>query len=60
AASRCPPALWEQLKPGGLLVIPCGSSTSQTLQQVTKRPDGQPGIKRLTGCRFVPLIGEGA
>lgn len=60
AAARCPPALWEQLKPGGLMVIPCGSRSSQTLQQITKQPDGQQHIQRLTGCRFVPLIGEGA
>jgi protein-L-isoaspartate(D-aspartate) O-methyltransferase len=57
AASQVPEALWEQLKEGGILVIPIGDREGQTLEAVRK-VDGQRRTTALSGCRFVPLVGE--
>jgi len=59
AAPKIPPELLDQLNTGGRLVIPVGSRWEQNLLQVVKR-DGEPVVRNLTACRFVPLIGEGA
>lgn len=56
AAQQVPPALAEQLREGGILVIPLGTSLSQMLEafhKIGERLFGEP----LSGCRFVPLIG---
>jgi protein-L-isoaspartate(D-aspartate) O-methyltransferase len=55
AAERCPPALWEQLAEGGILVGPFGPDYEQALYE-THKIGGQPQSKVLTGCRFVPLL----
>jgi protein-L-isoaspartate(D-aspartate) O-methyltransferase len=55
AGSECPPALWEQLREGGVLVGPFGSSIEQTLYEMHK-VGGKAKSKVLTGCRFVPLV----
>jgi len=57
AAQECPPALWEQLAEGGVLIGPFGAESEQELYELHK-VGGQPQAKILTGCRFVPLIGE--
>jgi protein-L-isoaspartate(D-aspartate) O-methyltransferase len=57
AAGNCPPALKQQLKDGGVLVIPLGTSENQDLVQLRKR-DTQWESTSLSLCRFVPLIGE--
>ena len=60
AGAPCvPPALLEQLSPGGRLVIPVGSRWQQDLLKVTKRKKRNK-VENLGGCYFVPLIGEGA
>jgi protein-L-isoaspartate(D-aspartate) O-methyltransferase len=55
AAEEVPPALFEQLREGGRMIIPVGPREAQELQLVRKL-----GGKALTtvmeGCRFVPLI----
>jgi protein-L-isoaspartate(D-aspartate) O-methyltransferase len=56
AAQRTPPALFEQLREGGILVIPLGPSESQSLVAIRKQ-GGQPSATELSGCRFVPLVG---
>jgi protein-L-isoaspartate(D-aspartate) O-methyltransferase len=56
ATAEIPPALVEQLKEGGRLIIPVGSPTSQALWLIRKLGD-QPEIRVLEGCRFVPLVG---
>jgi protein-L-isoaspartate(D-aspartate) O-methyltransferase len=56
-ACECPPALFEQLAEGGILVIPLGDRESQILEAIRK-VDGRPQSTALSGCRFVPLIGE--
>ena len=55
AAEACPPALWEQLTEGGVLVGPFGPPAEQALYEMHKI-GGQPQSKVLTGCRFVPLL----
>jgi len=58
AADRIPPLLIKQLKEGGRLVIPLGSTTySQTLTLLTKK-EGKTEIQNLLGVAFVPMIGE--
>jgi len=58
AANHIPPPLLKQLKEGGRLVIPLGSTTYfQTLTLVTKQ-SGKPEVQHLLGVSFVPMIGE--
>lgn len=58
AANHIPPPLLKQLKEGGRLVIPLGSTTYfQTLTLVTK-VKGEFDVEQITGVRFVPLVGE--
>jgi protein-L-isoaspartate(D-aspartate) O-methyltransferase len=56
ATAAVPPALLEQLKDGGRMIIPVGSSTSQELQLIRK-VNGGSEVTSLEGCRFVPLVG---
>ncbi|MFB3853472.1 MAG: protein-L-isoaspartate(D-aspartate) O-methyltransferase [Vicinamibacterales bacterium] len=56
APERVPPALIEQLKPGGRLVIPVGSVYDlQELQLIEKTKDGRLRTEHITGVRFVPM-----
>jgi len=58
AAGHIPPALFAQLKEGGRLVMPVGSTTTfQTLTLVTKK-NGKPEVQRLISVAFVPMTGE--
>jgi len=55
---KVPPPLKEQLHNGGILCIPAGSKEwGQDLYIITKK-DNKFSAKRITGVRFVPLIGE--
>jgi protein-L-isoaspartate(D-aspartate) O-methyltransferase len=56
AATHVPAALADQLAEGGTLVIPVGSSHSQTLYAYHLR-GGRLHAELLSGCRFVPLVG---
>ncbi len=58
AAPDVPPPLIDQLKPGGLLLIPVGSRYQQTLTSITKTKDGELKKKNQGGCVFVPLKGK--
>jgi protein-L-isoaspartate(D-aspartate) O-methyltransferase len=59
AAPDIPKPLIDQLKPGGIMLIPVGSpSLFQTLLKVTKGTDGKLNEESLGGVAFVPLIGE--
>jgi protein-L-isoaspartate(D-aspartate) O-methyltransferase len=55
ATAEVPPALFAQLREGGRMMLPVGPSSSQELQLIRK-VDGQPYVKVLEGCRFVPLV----
>lgn len=57
AAPQVPAKLMEQLNEGGRLIIPVGSAENQQLQLIRKI-QGQPIVRHLDGCRFVPLIGR--
>ena len=57
APEQVPPALLEQLKVGGRLVIPVGGSGDQELWLYTKSERGVER-KHLMPVRFVPLRGE--
>ncbi len=57
AALHVPPPLFEQLKPGGKMVIPVGGSfETQRLLLVAKDEKGGRTSKTLELVRFVPLI----
>ena len=56
AARQIPPALTEQLSPGGRLVIPVGGVWQQQLLVVSKDRQGQISKRKIVGCRFLPLI----
>ena len=56
AAPAVPPALIEQLKPGGRLVIPVGAQWEpQQLLVIDKNAAGATTTRRVLGVRFVPL-----
>ena len=58
AAPAVPPALIEQLRPGGKLVIPVGAQGAhQELLLMTKSADGRMQTRRVLSVRFVPLTG---
>jgi protein-L-isoaspartate(D-aspartate) O-methyltransferase len=58
AANHIPPPLLKQLKQGGRLIIPLGSTLYfQTLTLITKT-DGKPQVEHISGVRFVPMTGE--
>ncbi len=55
---KVPPPLKEQLSNGGILCIPAGSKEwGQDLYIISKK-ENKFNSKRVTGVRFVPLIGE--
>jgi protein-L-isoaspartate(D-aspartate) O-methyltransferase len=58
AAASVPPPLLAQLKPGGRMVIPVGSSFfTQTLMLVEKDVAGRVRTRQVLPVRFVPLTG---
>ena len=58
AANHIPPPLLKQLKDGGRLIIPLGSTLYyQTLTFVTKIGE-ELDVEHVTGVAFVPMVGE--
>lgn len=58
AANHVPPPLLEQLKEGGRLIIPLGSTLYfQNLTLITKK-DGKPDVQHVLSVSFVPMTGE--
>ncbi len=58
AANHIPPPLLKQLKEGGRLIIPLGSTTYyQTLTLITKR-GGKSEVQHISGVVFVPMTGK--
>ena len=57
AATHIPPALIEQLKPGGTLAIPVGQPRmSQQLMRVDKDVNGYTEVNTVLDVAFVPLV----
>ncbi len=57
AAPEVPPALVDQLREGGRMVIPVGERFSQALYKVVKTREGIVTTRSIP-CVFVPLIGN--
>lgn len=58
AAPDVPPALIEQLAPGGRMLIPLGDRSEQQLTLIRKHDDGSLEQEHITACTFVPLLGR--
>jgi protein-L-isoaspartate(D-aspartate) O-methyltransferase len=59
AAPDVPKPLVEQLKPGGIMLIPVGNlSLFQSLMRITKESGGKIREENLGGVAFVPLTGR--
>ena len=57
AAPEIPPKLIEQLKPGGMMVIPLGAGELQQMMRVTKLPNGALKEEVFDYFSFVPMLG---
>lgn len=55
---KIPPPLRSQLKEGGILCIPAGSKGYSQDLYVIKKHENNFESKKITGVRFVPLIGK--
>jgi protein-L-isoaspartate(D-aspartate) O-methyltransferase len=60
AAPAVPAALRAQLADGGILVVPVGQSAAVQVLTMVRRTGDRFSFEEGAGCRFVPLIGEGA
>ncbi len=56
AAPYVPPKLVEQLKPGGVMVIPVGGDEGQKMFRITKNADGSTTQEQLGDFEFVPML----
>lgn len=59
SVNHIPPPLLKQLKEGGRLILPLGSTVFyQTLTLVTKKKGGELAVEQMGGVAFVPMTGE--
>ena len=56
AAPYVPPKLIEQLKPGGIFVIPVGDENGQKMFKITKDATGNITTQELGAASFVPML----
>lgn len=56
AAPFIPPKLIDQMKPGGILVIPVGEDEGQKMMRITKQADGSTKEEVLGDFVFVPML----
>lgn len=58
AANHVPPPLLKQLREGGRLIVPLGSTLYfQSLTLITKK-NGKPSVRHILDVVFVPMVGE--
>ncbi|RYE22729.1 MAG: protein-L-isoaspartate(D-aspartate) O-methyltransferase [Sphingobacteriales bacterium] len=57
AAPFIPPKLVEQLKPGGIMVVPVGDDGGQKMMRITKDKEGNINEETLGDFSFVPMLG---
>ena len=57
-APSVPQPLLDQLKEGGIMVLPIGGEHYQNLIRVIKKPGGEIISENHGGCAFVPMLGE--
>ncbi len=57
AAPEIPPKLIEQLKPGGMMVIPLGVGEVQRMMRITKMDNGAMKEEVFDNFSFVPMLG---
>lgn len=57
AAPEVPPKLIEQLKSGGMMVLPLGSGNIQQMRRITKLENGSLKEEVFDNFSFVPMIG---
>lgn len=57
AAPDIPQKLIQQLKPGGIMVIPVGSGNSQIMKRLIKQKDGSVIEEDFDNFSFVPMLG---
>ena len=60
AAPHVPDALLEQLKPGGMMVLPLGSGDTQVMTRITKRAENDLEKEQFGYFRFVPMLNNKA
>jgi len=61
AVNHIPPPLLKQLKEGGRLILPLGSTVFyQTLTLVTKKRGGELAVEQMGPVAFVPMVGKAA
>jgi protein-L-isoaspartate(D-aspartate) O-methyltransferase len=58
AVNHIPPPLLEQLKDGGKLILPLGSTAYYQTLTLVQRKNGDINATHITSVRFVPLTGE--
>ncbi len=56
AAPFIPPRLVEQLKPGGVMVVPVGDDAGQKMMRITKDKEGNVHEEELGDFSFVPML----
>ena len=56
AAPLVPPKLVEQLRPGGIMVIPLDEGESQRMRRLTKKEDGSLEEEAFSNFSFVPML----
>ena len=57
AAPDIPQKLVNQMKPGGMMVIPVGSGDVQTMKRLIRQADGSIKEEVYDRCSFVPMLG---
>ena len=55
-APDVPQTLLDQLKPGGILIIPVGEGKEQVMKKIVKQEDGSFTLEEFGTFRFVPML----